>query len=89
MRAALFSIAYVKIETHISSKKITSLFRVSITYSWLRNAYLIYSLSRGTVVILFLGNICLYFLREITQGSLQRNQSRIEINWGDSTACKH
>ena len=47
--------------------------------------YLIYSLSRGTVVILFLGNICLYFLREITQGSLQRNQSRIEINWGDST----
>ena len=61
MRAALFSIAHVKIETHISSKKITSLFRVSITDSWLRNVYLIYVLSRGTVVILFLGNMCLNF----------------------------
>ncbi len=50
-----------KIKTYVSSKKITSLFRVSITDSWLRNVRLIYTLSRGTVVILFLGNICLYF----------------------------
>ena len=69
MRAALFGIAHIKIETYIFSKKITSLFRVFITDSWLRNVYLIYFLSRGTVVILFLGNICLYFLRKITQGS--------------------
>ena len=61
MRTALFGIAHIKIETYIFSKKITSLFRVFITDSWLRNVYLIYSLSRGTVVILFLGNICLYF----------------------------
>ena len=61
MRAALFGISYVKIETHISSKKITSLLRLFITDSWLRNAYLIYTLSRGTVVILFLGNMCLNF----------------------------
>ena len=89
MWAALFGIIQTKIKTYVSSKKITSLFRVSITDSWLRNAYLLYAMSRGTVVILFLGNICLYFFRRITQGSLQRNQSRIEINWGDSTACKH
>ena len=61
MRAALFGITHIKIETYIFSKKITSLFRVFITDSWLRNVYLIYFLSRGTVVILFLGNICLYF----------------------------
>ena len=61
MRAAHFGITHIKIETYIFSKKITSLFRVFITDSWLRNVYLIYSFSRGTVVILFLGNICLHF----------------------------
>ena len=66
VRAALFGIAQQKIKTYVSSKKITSLFRVFITDSWLRNVYLIYVLSRGTVVILFLGNICLYFLCMIT-----------------------
>ena len=76
-----------KIKTYVSSKKITSLFRVSISDTWLRNVYLLYSLSRGTVVILFLGNICLYFLRRITQGSQWRNRPSLEINWGDSTAC--
>ena len=66
MWAALFGIIQTKIKTYVSSKKITSLFRVSITDSWLRNAYLLYAMSRGTVVILFLGNICLYFFRTIT-----------------------
>ena len=61
MWAALFGIIQTKIKTYVSSKKITSLFRVFITDSWLRNAYLLRSLSRGTVVILFLGNICLHF----------------------------
>ena len=61
MRAALAVLYNKKIKTYVSSKKITSLFRVFITDSWLRNVYLIYSLSRGTVVILFLGNICLHF----------------------------
>ena len=54
---------------------------MSISDSWLRNVYLIHSLSRGTVVILFLGNICLYFLRTITQGSQWRNLASLEIDW--------
>ena len=61
MRAALFLYYITKNKDICFLEKITSLFRVFITDSWLRNVYLIYSLSRGTVVILFLGNICLHF----------------------------
>ncbi len=78
MRAALFGIAHVKIETHISSKKIASLFRVSITDSWLRNAYLIYSLIRGTVVILFLRNICLYFYVQLRRAAGKETEQNVK-----------
>ena len=76
--AALFGITQTKIKTYVSSKKITSLFRVSITDSWPRNVYLVYFLSRGTVVILFLGNICLYFYVRLRRAANKESEQSLK-----------
>ena len=70
----------LKIENIYFLKKITSLFRVFSEDSWLRNVYSIYPMSRGTVVILFLGNICSLFLTYDYAGQPSRTTLKLGIN---------
>ena len=64
------------------------MFRVFNADSWLRNVYSIYSLSRGTVVILFLGNICSLFFSVQLRRAASKKRTSIEINWGNRRECQ-